>query len=162
MGLTHGTLAGMLLTDLIQERSNPWEKLYSPGRITLSAAGTYARENANAARQYFQWGRTDAADDTTGILPGTGLVLQRGLHKVAACRDELGGLHEHSAVCPHLGCVVSWNEGEHTWDCPCHGSRFSADGQVICGPATAPLAPAPTTPAPALVGIDEAAAAAHS
>ncbi len=158
MGLTHGTIAGMLLTDLIQDRENPWEKLYSPGRITLPAAGTFARENANVARQYFKYGHADAADDTAAILPGTGRVIQRGLHKVAACRDESGGLHEHSAVCPHLGCVVSWNDVEHTWDCPCHGSRFTADGHVICGPATSPLAPAHSSSTPAAAVLAEAPA----
>jgi Rieske Fe-S protein len=68
-------------------------------------------------------------------------VLRRGLGKVAVFRDEAGRLHERSAVCPHLGCIVAWNQGERTWDCPCHGSRFEATGRVLQGPATTDLAP---------------------
>jgi Rieske Fe-S protein len=68
-------------------------------------------------------------------------VLRRGLKKVAAYRDDTGQLHEFSAVCPHLGCVVHWNDADKTWDCPCHGSRFSSVGKVAHGPATADLSP---------------------
>jgi Rieske Fe-S protein len=76
------------------------------------------------------------------IAPGTGAVLRRGLTKVAVYRDDAGQLHECSAVCPHLQCVVHWNGGEKTWDCPCHGSRFDAHGRVLNGPANRDLAPA--------------------
>ena len=77
-----------------------------------------------------------------GLAAGEGAVLRRGLHKVAAWRDPGGGLHLHSAVCPHLGCVVHWNDAERSWDCPCHGSRFDAkDGHRLNGPATRGLAP---------------------
>jgi Rieske Fe-S protein len=75
------------------------------------------------------------------IKPGTGAVLRRGLSKVAVYRDEQGAVHERSAVCPHLGCIVDWNGAEKTWDCPCHGSRFDRNGQVINGPANRDLAP---------------------
>ena len=75
------------------------------------------------------------------IAPGTGAVVRRGFEKLAVYRDDSGGLHEMSAVCPHLGCIVDWNETEKTWDCPCHGSRFSGDGKVINGPANRDLSP---------------------
>ena len=71
-------------------------------------------------------------------------MVRRGLDKVAVYRDEQGALHERSAVCPHLGCIVHWNRAEKTWDCPCHGSRFDAYGKVINGPANRDLAPAST------------------
>ena len=103
-GMTHGTIAGMLLTDLIQGRKNAWEDLYSPSRIRLKALPEYAAENINVAAQY--------ADRIT---------------------------HRRSAVCPHLGCIVAWNSTEETWDCPCHGSRFSANGKVYQGPANTDL-----------------------
>jgi Rieske Fe-S protein len=68
--------------------------------------------------------------------------LRRGLSKVAVYRDDEGRAHELSAVCPHLGCIVRWNQAEHTWDCPCHGSRFDKLGKVINGPANIDLPPA--------------------
>ncbi len=142
MGMTHGTLGGMIVTDLIQGRPNPWSHLYEPGRLTLRAAAPYARENFNVARQYLEWGRRDVHDDPDAVPLGAGCVVRDGLNKIAVCRDALGVLHRRSAVCPHLGCIVAWNPVEHTWDCPCHGSRFDPDGEVINGPAVSPLAPA--------------------
>jgi Rieske Fe-S protein len=70
-----------------------------------------------------------------------GAVLREGLTKVAAYRDDQGILHKCSAVCPHLNCIVAWNHSEHTWDCPCHGSRFDRFGKVLNGPATSNLSP---------------------
>jgi Rieske Fe-S protein len=98
-------------------------------------------ENLNVAKQYAKdWlsgGEVSSADE---VRPGEGAVLRRGLSKVAVYRDEQGACHERSAVCPHLGCIVHWNGAEKTWDCPCHGSRFGALGEVISGPANRPLA----------------------
>jgi nitrite reductase/ring-hydroxylating ferredoxin subunit len=142
MGITHGTIAGMLLTDLILGRPNPWEKLYDPSRVTLRAAGDFARENANVVSQYADWltgGDVSSADE---IAPGSGAIVRRGLEKLAVYRDEQGKTHECLAKCPHLGCVVHWNPAETTWDCPCHGSRFDPYGKVINGPANRDLAPA--------------------
>jgi Rieske Fe-S protein len=142
MGMTHGTIAGMLLTDLIRGRESPWAKLYDPSRLPLRAAARLLRENLNAARQYADWvtpGQVSAADE---VSRGAGAVLRRGLSKVAVHRDELGRIHERSAVCPHLGCIVTWNSSEKTWDCPCHGSRFDPLGRVVNGPASTDLSPA--------------------
>jgi Rieske Fe-S protein len=146
MGLTHGTIAGMLLCDLILGRRNPWAELYDPSRKTAGAAREYAAENLNVARQYTDWltpGEVRSSDD---IAAGSGAVMRRGLHKIAVYRDPQGALHETSATCPHLGCIVHWNSAEHTWDCPCHGSRFDCRGKVINGPANTDL-PAVTAPA---------------
>jgi Rieske Fe-S protein len=142
MGLTHGTIAGMLLCDLILGRDNSWASLYSPSRKTIGAAREYTAENLNVARQYADWltpGEVSSADE---IANGSGALVRRGLHKIAAYRDASGALHERSAVCPHLGCIVHWNRAENTWDCPCHGSRFDCEGRVINGPANSDLAPA--------------------
>jgi Rieske Fe-S protein len=141
MGMTHGTIAGMLLTDLILGRDNPWAQLYDPARKTLRAAGRFAAENLNVAAKYGEWltpGEVGSVDD---IPPGSGAVVRRGLSKVAVFRDEDGAVTELSAVCPHLKCIVHWNSAESTWDCPCHGSRFHADGEVINGPANTNLPP---------------------
>lgn len=141
MGITHGAIAGMLLTDLILEKDNPWAKLYDPSRKTVSAAGSFISENLNVARQYADWLTPGEVGSTDEIAPGCGAIVRRGLTKVAASRDEKGVLTEVSAVCPHLGCIVHWNNAEHSWDCPCHGSRFHADGKVVNGPANVDLAP---------------------
>ena len=142
MGITHGTIAGMLLHDLILGRPNPWEKLYDPSRVTLRAAAGFARENSNVALHYADWLTGGDVGSVDEIAPGSGALVRRGLEKIAVYRDKDGRLHERHAACPHLGCVVSWNRAESTWDCPCHGSRFTAYGKVINGPANRDLAPA--------------------
>ena len=142
MGMTHGTIAGMLLRDLILGRENPWRALYDPSRLMLRAVPTLVRENVNVAAQYADWITPAAVSSVDEIPPGQGALLRRGLAKVAAYRDDTGRVHQRSAVCPHMACIVAWNSGEKTWDCPCHGSRFDALGHVINGPANANLAPA--------------------
>ena len=142
MGMTHGTIAGMLISDLIFGRANPWEELYDPSRAPVKTLWEYTKENLNVAaqyRDYFTGGDVSSADD---IVPGSGAIVRHGLRKVATYRDEHGGLHECSAVCTHLGCIVHWNEAEKTWDCPCHGSRFDKEGHVTHGPAISDLKPA--------------------
>jgi glycine/D-amino acid oxidase-like deaminating enzyme/nitrite reductase/ring-hydroxylating ferredoxin subunit len=142
LGFTHATIAGMLLPDAIAGRDNPWANLYAAERKPLRAAKDYLRENLNVAAQFadrLKRGEAASADD---IPRGGGAILRRGLHLVAAYRDSEGTVHERSAVCTHLGCVVHWNSTESSWDCPCHGSRFDTEGRALAGPATKPLAEA--------------------
>jgi glycine/D-amino acid oxidase-like deaminating enzyme/nitrite reductase/ring-hydroxylating ferredoxin subunit len=139
MGMTHGTIAGILISDLIIGRDNPWQTLYDPARKTLRAGMEFVKETSNMASQYTDWvtpGDVSSADE---ISADTGAVLRRGIKKIALYRDQHGGLHETSAICTHLGCIVAWNSSEHTWDCPCHGSRFDRYGHVINGPANRDL-----------------------
>lgn len=141
-GMTHGALAGLVLSDLVLERANPWAKLYDPGRVRWRALGDFVRESVHTAAQY---GDLVSPGDVAGardVAPGEGAVIREGLTKTAVYRDDAGALHARSAICPHLGCVVAWNGGERTWDCPCHGSRFDLDGTVVHGPAVSPLADA--------------------
>lgn len=140
-GLTHATIAGLLLTDLIIGRENPWASLYDPTRVTLRAGKEFMQENLNTAARYSEWVRGGEVKSVEEIMRGQGAVVRRGLHLVAAYRDERDNLHEYSAVCPHLGCIVHWNSSEKSWDCPCHGSRFDCRGQVVNGPAVANLEP---------------------
>jgi glycine/D-amino acid oxidase-like deaminating enzyme/nitrite reductase/ring-hydroxylating ferredoxin subunit len=143
-GMTHGTIAGMLISDLVLGRENPWESLYDPSRIRVSTSTVkeFATENLNVAAQYADWLKSEDAGSAAEVPAGTGIVVQRGASKVAVYRDEAGVVHERSAVCTHLGCVVRWNSEERSWDCPCHGSRFAPTGEVLNGPAPAPLNPA--------------------
>lgn len=134
-GMTHGTIAGMLISDLIMGRANEWERLYDPSRKSLKTSGEYLKENLNVARQYIDYLTPGEVSSDADIAPGQGAVLRHGLRKLAVYRDDAGALHRLSAVCPHLGCIVHWNSLERTWDCPCHGSRFSMEGAVLNGPA---------------------------
>lgn len=141
-GMTHGTIAGMLLTDLIQDRKNSWEDLYNPSRVRMKALPEYASENINVAEQYTDYVTAGDVKSEAEIKPCEGAILREGVSKLAVYRDQAGTVHKRSAVCPHLGCIVSWNSTERTWDCPCHGSRFSAEGKVYQGPANSDLSPA--------------------
>jgi glycine/D-amino acid oxidase-like deaminating enzyme/nitrite reductase/ring-hydroxylating ferredoxin subunit len=141
MGITHGTIAGMLLTDLIMGWKNPWEKLYDPSRKTVRAADSFTKENLNVAAQYLKWVTPGEVSSESEIAFGSGAIVRQGLKKIAVYRDEVGKCYHMSAVCPHLDCIVQWNEAEHTWDCPCHGSRFDKQGKVTNGPANNDLQP---------------------
>lgn len=136
MGMTHGTIAGMLITDLILGRANPWAELYDPSRTSLGSLGRYMKENVNVSMQYLKGfaGGGDVAG-VEEIQRDQGAVIRRGLKKIAVYRDAQGVLSQRSALCTHLGCIVRWNSLEKTWDCPCHGSRYDRYGQVINGPA---------------------------
>jgi len=141
MGMTHGTIAGMLLSDLIMGRENPWADLYDPSRKTLSAVKDFVEENINVAAQYADAVTPGEAKSIEEIAKGEGAVIRKGLSKVAVYRDDDGTVHSMSAVCVHLGCIVTWNSAEKTWDCPCHGSRYDSVGTVINGPANTDLPP---------------------
>ena len=140
-GMTHGTISGMLMTDLICGRENPWEKLYDPSRKTLkpTVVADYVAENANVVAQLRDYVTPGDEPGAGKIRAGEGTILREGAKKIAAYRDEEGTLHKFSAVCPHLKCVVRWDGCEKTWDCPCHGSRFDALGRVLNGPAISDL-----------------------
>ena len=140
MGMTHGTIASMLLSDLICGRDNPWTDLYDPARMRLSAAGEFTRENANVVGQYTRWLKPGEVESVDEIPLGQGAIMSQGASKLAVFRDSGGTAHVRSAVCPHLRCLVGWNKTEQTWDCPCHGSRFDRYGKVINGPANEDLA----------------------
>jgi Rieske Fe-S protein len=125
---------------LIVGRPNSWAKLYDPSRVTIKGLGTWAKDNLVVAAQYTDLLTPGEVSDAAEIKAGDGAVIRRGLTKVACYRDESGALHERSAICPHLGCVVQFNSTEKTWDCPCHGSRYQTDGHVVNGPANSGLA----------------------
>jgi nitrite reductase/ring-hydroxylating ferredoxin subunit len=113
--------------------------VYSPSRLPVAASGEIAKEGFNMAAQYGEWLTGGDVRSAADIAPDSGAIVRRGLEKLAVYRDAEGALHERLAACPHLGCIVQWNPGETTWDCPCHGSRFDAYGRVINGPANRDL-----------------------
>jgi glycine/D-amino acid oxidase-like deaminating enzyme/nitrite reductase/ring-hydroxylating ferredoxin subunit len=136
-GLTNGTAAAQILADRILGRDNPWASLFDPARIPpLAAATRLVTENAEAGVRFLgdrltKPGRRDIED----LAPGEGDIVRHAGEKVAAYRDEDGTLTAVSPTCTHLGCQVNWNTAERSWDCPCHGSRFAPDGEVLQGPA---------------------------
>jgi glycine/D-amino acid oxidase-like deaminating enzyme/nitrite reductase/ring-hydroxylating ferredoxin subunit len=134
-GMTHGTIAGMLISDLIQGRENRWEKLYDPARKSLRAAPEFLKENLNVAAQYRDLVRRGEVGSADEIARDSGAIVRDGAKLLAVYRDASGALHVRSALCTHLYCVVDWNDTEKTWDCPCHGSRFDRHGSVVNGPA---------------------------
>jgi Rieske Fe-S protein len=145
-GMTHGTIAGMLITDLVVGRANPWAALYDPKRVSLRATpvAEMAKHNVDVAVQYAKGFLSPDLGSVEDIPRGEGRVLRRGLKKIAAYRADDGRVIEKSAVCTHLKCIVEWNGMEKTWDCPCHGSRFAPTGEVLNGPAIMALEDADT------------------
>ena len=139
-GMTQGTIAAMILTDLIMGRPNEWASLYDPSRKTPKAVGRFVRENLNVLRQYGAWFTPGDIESVEQLAPDTGAVIRRGFSKLAVYRDSRGNLHQRSAVCSHLGAIVRWNQADRTFDCPCYGSRFDCYGKVINGPANRDLA----------------------
>jgi Rieske Fe-S protein len=136
-GMTFGTLAAMMAVDAVLKRRNPWQELFDVQRKKLAAgAWDYVKENADypyyMLRDRLARGARVAPDE---LKRNQGVILNRDGQKLAAYRDEQGKVTVCSPVCPHLGCIVGWNEAEKTWDCPCHGSRFKPTGEVISGPA---------------------------
>jgi Rieske Fe-S protein len=115
-----------LLADQIRGRANPWAALYDPNRPS--------------PKDYNQGGDTQSlVASLEDIPPGEGGVIQRGDEKIAIWKHSDGTPQAFSASCTHMGCTVTWNNADLTWDCPCHGSMFAANGDVIHGPAVQPL-----------------------
>jgi Rieske Fe-S protein len=140
-GMTFGTLAGMMARDAALGRSNPWRDLFDIDRKTLRG-GTwdYLKENKDYL-YYLVRDRFAASEKSLRAVPrGEGRLVELNGEQVAAYRDPKGVVTLRSAVCTHMGCHVAWNGAERTWDCPCHGSRFKPDGDVLAGPAESPLA----------------------
>jgi glycine/D-amino acid oxidase-like deaminating enzyme/nitrite reductase/ring-hydroxylating ferredoxin subunit len=141
-GLTFGTLAGIMISDALLKRANPWVELFEPNRTALTRGlWDYLKENVDYP-YYLIRDRFAGAEARSlrAVTRGHGKIIERHGAKVAAYRDPAGVVTLRSAVCTHMGCVVGWNTAERTWDCPCHGSRFTSSGDVISGPAEAPLA----------------------
>jgi glycine/D-amino acid oxidase-like deaminating enzyme/nitrite reductase/ring-hydroxylating ferredoxin subunit len=137
-GMTYGTIAGMLISDLVGGRSNAWRRLYDPTRMPLFS-GDFYQENINVLWHYADWLTSGNVGTSDAIDRCDGAVIRNGLSKIAVYRDENGQTVEMSAVCPHFGCIVAWNSTERHWECPCHGSRFDRYGNNVNGPAAAPL-----------------------
>lgn len=135
-GLIYGTLAGMIIGDEILKKENELNKIYNSNRFKPIASSVFlAKENVNVFMQYLKDYPLLTTESYDKIKIGEGKIIESNLEKLAVSRDENNQLHVVSAVCTHMKCIVNWNDAERTWDCPCHGSRFTCQGKVIEGPA---------------------------
>ena len=142
-GISTGTAAAILLADILTDRDNPWLDLFDATRIKpFASAGEFVKGNAEVAAHLVTGYLAQKPHSFDELKPGEAAILKLDGQNVAGYRDEAGALHAVSAVCTHMGCILGWNETDRTWDCPCHGSRFALDGEVIHGPAVKALAPA--------------------
>lgn len=142
-GMTFGTLAGLMARDAVLGRDNPWKSLLSVTRTKLRGGlWRYLAENFDYPFYYVKDRLTrPEGESTRSVKRGEGKVIELDGERVACARDADGTLTTVSAYCTHMGCIIHWNGAEQTWDCPCHGSRFHPDGEVLAGPAETPLEP---------------------
>ncbi len=141
-GMTNGTVAGLILADMIRGRENPWSGVYAPDRFKpMASARRFLVHNIGVAEEYISGAISRPSGDLRAVPPGEGSIMMIEGEKTGVFRDHEGRVHVVNPTCMHLGCVVAWNSAEETWDCPCHGSRYDADGKVIHGPAVKDLAP---------------------
>jgi glycine/D-amino acid oxidase-like deaminating enzyme/nitrite reductase/ring-hydroxylating ferredoxin subunit len=150
-GMSTGVLAGQLLAACVTGSKPAWAGLYDPRRLNLvREAGSLVKLQAKVAGHFIGDRLRPSNADTVGdVQAGTGAVVRVDGRQCAVYRDDTGGVHAVSARCTHLGCIVSFNEAETAWECPCHGSRFGIDGAVIQGPANRPLEPRDVPAGPA-------------
>jgi glycine/D-amino acid oxidase-like deaminating enzyme/nitrite reductase/ring-hydroxylating ferredoxin subunit len=141
-GMSNGSAAGILLADRIAGRDNAWAAFFDTNRVNpKQSAKELVKENANVVKRFIGDRLRTETRSVADLEPGQAAVLVEGSERVAVYRDDAGTVHAVSPVCTHMGCTVTWNTAETTWDCPCHGSRFTCDGQVIQGPAVKDLEP---------------------
>ncbi|MFJ4973650.1 FAD-dependent oxidoreductase [Streptomyces sp. NPDC088755] len=143
-GMSTGAMAGQLLASLVTGAQPEWAGLYDPRRLwsTLREAPALLKQQVEVARHFVgDRVKTTHVDSVAEIAPGSGAVVRVEGRRCAVYRAEDGTAHAVSARCTHLGCLVSFNEAETAWECPCHGSRFGIDGEVLHGPALRPLSP---------------------
>ena len=139
-GFTNGTAAGMIIADLAAGHDNSWLDLFDATRVKPVAGGReFIKENASVAAHLIRGYASRKPNSYGELQPGDAAILRIDGDNVAAYRDEQGEVHAVSAACSHMGCLLGWNSTDRTWDCPCHGSRFSLSGEVLHGPAVTPL-----------------------
>lgn len=139
-GISTGTAAAMILADIIAGRENQWLQLFDASRVKpLASAARFTKGNLGVAKHLVSGYLSRKLKSFDELAPGEAAIMDIGGETIAAYRDEGKSLHSVSAACTHMGCILGWNEADRTWDCPCHGSRFSMDGEVLHGPAVKSL-----------------------
>lgn len=140
MGISNGTAAAVMLSDLAVGRDNPWLELFDAKRIKPLAGGSkLLKESTEVASHLVSGYLARKLTSYAQLDRGQAAIMKIDGKNMAAFKDENGVVHAVSAACSHMGCIVGWNETDRTWDCPCHGSRFELNGEVLHGPAVNPL-----------------------
>ena len=136
-GMIYSSVAAIVLTRMILEKESPYSKLFDPNRVKpIAGFATFLKQNVDAFKNFVgKWFDKEKLEEFAELAPGEGRVIRYGGEKLALYKDEQGELHALSPVCTHMKCSVAWNNAEQSWDCPCHGSRFSYEGKVLTGPA---------------------------
>ena len=140
MGMTHGTIGGVIVSDLILGREHPVTEIFDPSRLATQSIVEAVPEVIKSTLPMVDHITPGDVSSVDEIGMGEGAIVRDGMSKIAVYRDDEGKLHKRSAKCTHMGCIVRFNSSEKTWDCPCHGSRFEATGRVLAGPAETDLA----------------------
>ena len=139
-GISSGTFAARILSDLIAGRDHPWAKRFDPSRVGVRGLPRVAQINSKVAFDFFADRAIPPVKSSASSVPhGEGRVVRDGLGRTGIYRDMTGRTHAVSVRCTHLGCLLRFNAADRSWDCPCHGSRFGVDGEVLEGPATRSL-----------------------
>ena len=140
-GMTNGAVAALILSDLVRGKENPYYELFTPTRseTNIQAAGKFIKENVNVAKELIKGKLTDKEINPEELNLDEGSIVNFNGKRAGAYRDLEGKVCVVDTTCTHMGCEVKWNDGERSWDCPCHGSRFAPDGEVLEGPAVKPL-----------------------
>lgn len=133
-GMTHSTVAGLILRDLIIKGESPWQDVYNPARFNAASAVNFVVQNADVGVNFIS-GKLQPIEETFSVNPGEALIVEVDGRRAGVHKDDNNEFHVVDTTCTHLGCEVQWNSAEHSWDCPCHGSRFTIDGQIVEGPA---------------------------
>lgn len=134
-GLTFGVVSAMVLSDLLTGKENKLAEIYTPGRFhPVAAAGDFLQQNFEFLVRFVKDRFESEASSIEEIKPGEGKIVKINGQQLAVFRDENDQVHTLSPVCTHMKCIVHWNDAERSWDCPCHGGRFSATGEVLNGP----------------------------
>ena len=143
-GMPFSTVAALLLTKMITNQDSPYKELYDPNRLKPVAGFTnFVSHNADVVKQFAsKWFSHEELHELAELATEEGKIVNFKDEKVAIYKDKEGSIHALSPTCTHVGCEVKWNNAELTWDCPCHGARYSYDGRVMNGPATKNLAKA--------------------
>jgi nitrite reductase/ring-hydroxylating ferredoxin subunit len=141
-GLAMGVTAAGILADAVLGHRSSYGDAFDPNRLPpVSSLSELVTENANVGFHFMADRLTKRAPASGELAPGEGRVVTRAGRQIAVSRDREGVVRSVSARCTHLGCIVTFNDAEQSWDCPCHASRFALDGTVLQGPAVHPLAP---------------------
>ncbi len=137
-GMTCGTISAVVLSDILLNGESEYRKLLDPNRLKPIAGFTnFVKEQADVVGKMIGgWVSSEKIEELSDLAKGEAKVVKYESHKLAIYKDETGRIHAVNPVCPHAKCIVEWNTAEQSWDCPCHGSRFSADGILLTAPAS--------------------------